>query len=343
MLNVNKSMPKSVIAASAGNHAQGTAYAASLLKIPCTIVMPENASPTKVSATADYRASIILSGSNYDESYSTAESIAAKTSTTIIHPFDDPFVITGQGTIGLEIVESLKEVDVIIASVGGGGLISGLCVALKEKYPHIKIIGVQPASVPSMIKSKQNRKPTTVPSRFTIADGIDVKTPGKLTFEIVKKHVDKLITVTDIEIAEAMFLLLERGRIVSEPAGAASVAGLLSGKLSIKGKNVVPIISGGNVDMPLLNKLITRGLISSGRIIRMIVGLRDKPSALKDVLEVIGSRNANILDVQVDRLYKKIGLGPVEVLISMETKSPTHTKELLKTLKQNGFIYRLIE
>ena len=194
-----------------------------------------------------------------------------------------------------------------------------------------------------MVESKKNRKLTTIPSHFTIADGIDVKTPGKLTFDIVKKHVDKLITVSDVEIAEAMFLLLERGRIVSEPAGAAPVAGLLSGKLSLKGKNVVPIICGGNVDMPLMNKLVTRGLISAGRIVRMVVGLTDKPGALKDVLDVIGSRNANILDVQVDRFYKKIGLGPVEVLISMETKSKEHTKEMLKTLKQQGFTYRLIE
>jgi len=343
MLNVDRSVAKSVVAASAGNHAQGTAYAASHLNIPCTIVMPENASTTKVAATSGYGASILLSGSNYDESYSAAEDFAKKHSATMIHPFDDPFVIAGQGTVGLEIVESFKDVDIIIAAVGGGGLISGLCVALKEKYPQIKIIGVQASNSASMVESKKNRKLTTIQSRFTIADGIDVKTPGKLTFDIVKKHVDKLITVSDVEIAEAMFLLLERGRIVSEPAGAATVAGLLSGQLSVKGKNVVPIICGGNVDMPLMNKLVTRGLISAGRIVRMVVGLTDKPGALKDVLDVIGSRNANILDVQVDRFYKKIGLGPVEVLISMETKSKEHTKEMLKTLKQQGFTYRLIE
>ena len=312
-------MPSSVIAASAGNHGQGTAYAASQLDIPCTIVMPENASTAKVAATSGYGASILLSGLNYDQSYSAAQSIAQKTSATMIHPFDDPYVIAGQGTIGLEIIESLKNVDVIIAAIGGGGLISGLCVALKEKHPNIKIIGVQSSNSASMIASKKNRKLTTVPNRFTIADGIDVKTPGKLTFEIVKKYVDKMITVTDVEIAEAMFLLLERGRIVSEPAGAAPVAGLLSGKLSLKGKRVVPIVCGGNVDMSLMNKLVTRGLISAGRIVRLIIGLKDTPGALKEVLDVIGSRNANILDVQVDRFHRKIGLGPVEVLIAMET------------------------
>ena len=188
-----------------------------------------------------------------------------------------------------------------------------------------------------MIESKKNRKLTTVPNRFTIADGIDVKTPGKLTFEIVKKYVDKMITVTDVEIAEAMFLLLERGRIVSAPAGAAPVAGLLSGKLSLKGKR------GGNVDMSLMNKLVTRGLISAGRIVRLIIGLKDTPGALKEVLDVIGSRNANILDVQVDRFHRKIGLGPVEVLIAMETKSSENTKEMLKSLKQQGFTYRIVE
>ena len=343
MLNVNKSMPSSVIAASAGNHGQGTAYAASQLDIPCTIVMPENASTAKVAATSGYGASILLSGLNYDQSYSAAQSIAQKTSATMIHPFDDPYVIAGQGTIGLEIIESLKNVDVIIAAIGGGGLISGLCVALKEKYPDIKIIGVQSSNSASMIESKKNRKLTTVPNRFTIADGIDVKTPGKLTFEIVKKYVDKMITVTDVEIAEAMFLLLERGRIVSEPAGAAPVAGLLSGKLSLKGKRVVPIVCGGNVDMSLMNKLVTRGLISAGRIVRLIIGLKDTPGALKEVLDVIGSRNANILDVQVDRFHRKIGLGPVEVLIAMETKSSENTKEMLKSLKQQGFTYRIVE
>ena len=243
----------------------------------------------------------------------------------------------------MEIIESLKNVDVIIAAIGGGGLISGLCVALKEKHPNIKIIGVQSSNSASMIASKKNRKLTTVPNRFTIADGIDVKTPGKLTFEIVKKYVDKMITVTDVEIAEAMFLLLERGRIVSEPAGAAPVAGLLSGKLSLKGKRVVPIVCGGNVDMSLMNKLVTRGLISAGRIVRLIIGLKDTPGALKEVLDVIGSRNANILDVQVDRFHRKIGLGPVEVLIAMETKSSENTKEMLKSLKQQGFTYRIVE
>ena len=216
-------------------------------------------------------------------------------------------------------------------------------MALKEKYPDIKIIGVQSSNSASMIESKKNRKLTTVPNRFTIADGIDVKTPGKLTFEIVKKYVDKMITVTDVEIAEAMFLLLERGRIVSEPAGAAPVAGLLSGKLSLKGKRVVPIVCGGNVDMSLMNKLVTRGLISAGRIVRLIIGLKDTPGALKEVLDVIGSRNANILDVQVDRFHRKIGLGPVEVLIAMETKSSENTKEMLKSLKQQGFTYRIVE
>ena len=343
MLNVNNSTPKHVVAASAGNHAQGTAFAASQLKIPCTIVMPENASTAKVAATAGYGASILLSGSNYDESYSEAVSIMKKSSAVMIHPFDDPLVIAGQGTIGLEILDSLKNVDVIVAPVGGGGLISGLALALKEKHPNIKIIGVQSSSMSSMLESKKNKQLTTVPSRFTIADGIDVKTPGELTFNIVDKYIDDLVTVTDVEIAEAMFMLLERSRIVSEPAGAASLAAILSGKLKIKGKNVVSIISGGNVDMPLMNKLITRGLISEGRIVRFIVGLKDRPGSLKEILGLIGSRNANILDVQVDRFYKKIGLGPVEVLISLETKSRDHTKEMFKILKQKGFSIRTIE
>jgi len=343
MINIEKNNSKKVIAASAGNHAQGTAYAASKLKIPCTIVMPENASTAKVAATSGYGASIILAGANYDESYEHAKILAKETNATMLHPFDDPCIIAGQGTIGLELKQDLKDVNTVIVPIGGGGLAAGIAVALKEKNPRIKIIGVEAVNMPSMKKSISEKKITSIPSKSTIADGLDVKTPGEHTFEIVQKYIDDIVTVTDVEIAEAMFHLLERSKIVAEPAGAAATAAILTGKLNLEKRNVVSIVSGGNVDMPLMNKLITRGLISSGRIVRMVFGLRDRPGALKEILNELTARNVNILDVQVDRFYRKIGLGPVEVLVSMETKSSEHTKEMIKNLKKKDFTFRIIE
>lgn len=341
--NLNDNEKKKVIAASAGNHAQGTAYAASRLGIPCTIVMPETASTAKVAATSSYGASIVLAGTNFEAALSEAEELAKRSSATMIHPFDDPYVISGQGTVGLEIIEEVNDIDVIVVPIGGGGLAAGTAIALKENHPGVKIIGVQSDAMTSMIESKKAKRITEVTSKRTIADGIAVKAPGEITFKLVDKYVDQILTVTDDEIAEAMFLLLERSRIVAEPAGAAAPAALISNKIDLEGKKVAAVVSGGNVDMPLMNQLVTRGLIKAGRIVRLIFELQDRPAALKEVLDVIGSRNVNVLDVQQDRLNKRIGLGPVDVLISMETKSREHTDEMFKTLDSRGLSYRHIE
>ncbi len=343
MKNLDKSQTKRVIAASAGNHAQGTAFAASRLGIPCTIVMPENASTAKVAATSSYGASIVLAGTNFEESLDEANRLAERTSATMIHPFNDPLIIAGQGTVALEVLEEMNDIEAIVVPVGGGGLISGMAVALKEHHPEVKIVGVQSSLMDSMVRSKRANKVVEIPSQRTIADGIAVKSPGELTFKIVNKYVDYLVTVTDDEIAEAIFLLLERSRVVVEPAGAAAPAALLSGKIDLQGKKVVAVVSGGNVDMPLMNQLVTRGLITAGRIVRLIFELRDRPGALKEILEAIAYRNVNVLDVQQDRLNKRIGLGPVNVLISMETKGREQTEELLKTLRERAFIYRFFE
>ena len=342
LANLKNDEKRRVIAASAGNHAQGVAFAASKLGILCTIVMPEMASPAKIAAVSSYGAKIVLAGSTFDESLPKAIEMAKETSATMIHPFDDPYVIAGQGTVALELLEDLEKVDAVVAPVGGGGLISGLALAMKEKHRNVKIVGVQAAAAPSMVTSVQNGKITNITMERTIADGIAVKNPGELTFKIVNEYVDNLVTVDDNEIAEAVYLLLERGKIVAEPAGAAALAALLHHKTELEGKKVAVIVSGGNIDMPLLGQLIQRGLARSGRIVRMVIELFDRPGALKDLLTIIASKNANVLDVQQDRLGQKIGLGKVDVLLSFEIARRDQIKEITKELSNLGYEYRML-
>lgn len=343
LANLHNSERRRVIAASAGNHAQGVAFAASKLGILCTIVMPEMASPAKVAAVSGYGAKIVLAGSTFDEALPKALDIAKETSSTMIHPFDDPYVIAGQGTVGLEVLEDLDKMDAVVAPVGGGGLLSGLALAIKEKHPNIKLVGVQAAAAPSMVTSVQNGKVTNISMDRTIADGIAVKCPGELTYKIVNEFADNLVTVDDNEMAEAVYLLLERGKIVVEPAGAAALAALVHHKTELEGKRVVAVVSGGNIDMPLLAQLIQRGLARSGRIVRMVIELFDRPGALKDLLGIIASRNANVLDVQQDRLGPKIGLGKVDVLLSFEIARRDQIKEITRDLTHLGYEYRILQ
>src|SRR3990172_5322201 len=247
---------KGVITASAGNHAQGVAFASSLEKISCTIVMPKNASPAKVSATRGYGATVVLEGSNYDESWIKAKEIAKKTGANIIHAFDVPHVIAAQGVIGLEILEDLPDVDEIYVPIGGGGLAAGILLAVKTKNPKIKVIGVQSKSFPAMKNSLESGKLKSVGGEITIADGISVKKPGQITFSIIKDLIDDIVLVDDADIVKTMFLLMERGKMVVEPAGAVGLAYLLAAKPS-PGKKVVPILGGGNVDMYLLGQIDT--------------------------------------------------------------------------------------
>jgi len=305
--------------------------------------MPEMASPAKLAAVSSYGAKIVLAGSTFDESLVKALEIAKETSATMIHPFDDPYVIAGQGTVGLEILEDLDKIDAVVAPIGGGGLISGLAIAMKEKHPNVKLVGVQSAAAPSMVTSVQNGKVTNITMERTIADGIAVKCPGELTYKIVNEHIDNIVTVDDNEIAESVYLLLERGKVVAEPAGAAAVAALVHHKTELEGKRVVTIVSGGNIDMPLLAQLIQRGLARSGRIVRMVIELFDRPGALKDLLTIIASKNANVLDVQQDRLGPKIGLGKVDVLLSFEIARRDQIKEITRDLSQLGYEYRILQ
>ena len=330
-----------VVAASAGNHAQGVAFASSLEKIPCTIVMPKNASPAKVAATKGYGANVILEGKNYDESSAKAKEIAHKTGATIIHAFDDPQIIAAQGVIGLEILEDLPDVDEVYLPIGGGGLAAGTAIAIKEKNPNVKIIGVQSKSFPSMFESIKNGIITSSGGEQTIADGISVKLPGQLTFAIIKELVDKIVLVDDTEITKAMFLLMERMKFVVEPAGAASLAYLISKKPS-PGKKVVAVLAGGNVDMYLLGQIVDKGLAAMGRLLKISILLPDRPGVFKEIVDEVTLANANIVEVVHDRLSSDIDAGSAGVTLSLETQGQEQADVLIKALEKKNIKFTLL-
>ena len=330
-----------VVAASAGNHAQGVAFASALEKIKCTIVMPKNASPAKVAATRGYGATVVLEGKNYDESSAKAREIANATGATIIHAFDDPQIIAAQGVIGLEIIEQLPDVDEIYVPIGGGGLASGVLTAVKSKNPNVKIIGVQSKSFPSMKNSLDSGNIQTVDGGFTIADGISVKTPGKQTFEIIKNQIDEIVLVDDDEIIKTMFLLMERSKCVIEPAGAVGLAYLISKKPS-PGKKVVPILCGGNVDMYLLGQIVAKGLATMGRMMKIFILLKDKPGALKEVVDELASLSANIVEVIHDRLSSNVRAGTTGVTLSLETEDQEHTDKIIQHLKEKNIEFKIL-
>ena len=330
-----------VIAASAGNHAQGVAFASSLEKIPCTIVMPKNASPAKVAATRGYGANVILEGINYDESYSKAKEIAKETGAIIIQAFDDPHIIAAQGVVGLEILEDLPDVDEIYLPIGGGGLAAGTVIAIKEKNPNVKVIGVQSKSFPSMYESVKQNTRTMSGGEKTIADGISVKIPGKLTFEIVKNLIDEIVLVDDNEITKAMFLLMERMKFVVEPAGAVGLAYLISKKPS-PGKKVVAVLAGGNVDMYLLGQIVDKGLAAMGRLLVISMALPDRPGIFEEIVDEIALTNANIVEVVHDRLSSKVNAGSVTVTLSLETQGIEQSEKLIEKLRAKNIKFELL-
>jgi threonine dehydratase len=337
----DKEKNNGVVAASAGNHSQGVAFASSLENISCTIVMPKTASPAKVSATKGYGANVVLEGSTYDESWAHAQKIASETNATIIHAFDDPHVIAGQGVIGLEIIEQLPNVDEIYVPIGGGGLVAGIITAVKEKNPNVKIIGVESSAYPAMKKSLENNSLETVSGDTTIADGISVKTPGKITFDIVRQKIDKIVTVDDSDIINAMFLLMERSKAVVEPAGAVALAYILKHKPE-SGKTVVPILCGGNIDMYLLGQIVSKGLSGMGRMLKISVLLKDKPGALKELVDEISSINVNIVEVIHDRLSTDVSAGSAGVTVSLETEDQNQSNELINHLKEKDIKFQVI-
>ncbi len=332
---------KGVVAASAGNHAQGIALASAMEKINCTIVMPKNASPAKIAATKGYGANVVLEGKNYDESWIKAQEIAKTTGAEIIHAFDDPQIIAAQGVIGLEIMEQLPDVDEIYVPIGGGGLAAGILIAIKTKNPNVKVIGVQSKSFPSMKNSIDSGKLETVDGGFTVADGISVKTPGKQTFEIIKNMIDEIVLIDDEEIIKAMFLLMERSKVVVEPAGAAGLAYLISKKPS-SGKKVVPILCGGNVDMYLLGQIVAKGLTTMGRMMKIFILLKDKPGALKEVVDELASLSANIVEVLHDRLSSNVHAGTTGVTLSLETENQKHTDQIIQHLKEKNIDFKVL-
>ena len=332
-----------VIAASAGNHAQGVAYASTIHNMACTIVMPKNASPAKIAATRSYGANVVLEGNNYDESSVYAQQIATKQGKTLIPAFDHPDVIAGQGTVGLEILEDLNEIDEIYVPIGGGGLIAGTAMAAKSINPKIKIIGVESVAFPSMKKSVENGEICTVQNGYTIADGISVKRPGKIPFKLIQNYVDQIVVVDDLSIVKTMFLLMERSKIVTEPAGAASLAYLISNKKNIsKNKNIVSILSGGNVDMYLLGQVVAKGLMQTGRMIKLFIELPDKPGALKNIVDEIAQANINIVEVVHDRLSSNISAGTAGVYLSLELENKNQSKVLIKVFEKHHIAFKLI-
>ena len=330
-----------VVAASAGNHAQGVALASSLENISCTIVMPKNASPAKVAATRGYGANVILEGVNYDESYSKAKEISQQTGATLVQAFDDPQIIAAQGVIGLEILEDLPDVEEIYLPIGGGGLAAGTVIAIKEKNPNVKVVGVQSKSFPSMYESvKQNTRTLTGGER-TIADGISVKMPGEITFNIIKELMDEIVLVDDDEITKAMFLLMERMKFVVEPAGAVGLAYLLSKKPS-PGKKVVAVLAGGNVDMYLLGQIVDKGLAAMSRLLKLSVLLPDRPGAFKEIVDIITLANANIVEVVHDRLSSDVNAGSASVTLNLETQGKDQAQSLIRSLEEKNVKFKLL-
>ena len=333
-----------VIAASAGNHAQGVAYAAMIKKIPCTIVMPENASPAKVAATRSYGAKVIRRGANYDDAWEATQQIAKSEGSTIVHAFDDPDVIAGQGTIGLELLEDLPDVDRIYVPIGGGGLAAGVAIAVKSRKPNVKIIGVESTAFPAMKESLAKGSLQCTKHGYSIADGIAVKQPGELTHQIVSKYLDDIVLIDDTSIVKTMFLLMERAKLVVEPAGAASLAYLLSNGSYVGSRKdkVVTILSGGNVDMYLLGQIVAKGLMQMGRLLKIFILLPDKPGALKSVVDGIAELSVNIVEVEHDRMSAHIPAGTAGVYLSLELENEKHAHLLIEFLKQKGIEFKVV-
>ena len=329
-----------VIASSAGNHAQGVALGAKMSGIKATIVMPATAPLAKVTATKGYGAEVVLEGLVYDDAYAKAVELQKETGATFLHPFNDKYVMAGQGTIALEIFEQLdNNVDTIICPIGGGGIIAGIAVAAKALNPNVKIIGVQTANIPSMKESMENGEVTTAFKATTIADGIAVRTLGDQTFEIIKELVDEVIVVEEHEIAQGMLFLLENQKLIAEGSGAVSTAALLSGKyVPAEGENVVCVISGGNVDVNTLYRVIGTALTEEGRRFAFKTMIQDKPGGLAELTKVVGGLNANILNANLSRLTKGHSLGSLYVEIELETFNEEHKNEIRKAVEAAGFI-----
>lgn len=328
---------KGIIACSAGNHAQGVALAAQRRGVPAIICMPEGAPLSKVEATESYGAKVVLVKGVYDDAYAKAIELQKEHGYTFIHPFNDEYVMAGQGTVALEILDKLEDVDVVFVPVGGGGLISGIACAIKQVKPECRVYGVQAAGAPSMYNSMRDGKIETLTEVSTIADGIAVKQPGDKTFENCQKYVDGIVTVSEDEIATAILTLIEKHKIVAEGAGAVSVAAAMSDKVAIGGKKVVCVVSGGNVDVNILSRIIDKGLQHTGRLAEFTVEVADKPGQLIGLLEVIANTGANIFNISHDRVSSSINVGKCLVDVVVETRNVDHSKKMFDALAAKGY------
>ena len=328
-----------VVAASAGNHAQGVAMSANKFSIKAVIIMPESTPLTKVNGVKDFGAEVILAGSNYDEAYAYATKYGKENSLTFVHPFEDEEVIAGQGTVALDILEECEDLDAVIIPVGGGGLISGMARAFKETNPSIEVIGVSASGAPALKNSFDLKSAVDSIDVRTIADGIAVRDTSEITLSHILRDVDKFISVDDEEIASAMLFLLEKQKLVVEGAGAVGVAALLHNKLKhLKNKKVAVVLSGGNVDVTLLSVIIEKGLLKSGRKMNVTVTLIDKPGSLHRLTELLQELNANIVHIAYDRTSVSLDYGDANVTVHMETKGDEHQKEIKEVLKHEGYL-----
>ncbi len=333
---------KGVIAASAGNHAQAVAYHATKRGIAAQICMPLTTPIVKVSATRDYGADVVLSGTNYDETCQEALRRCERRGLTFIHPFDDEAVISGQGSLGLEMLEQQGDIDVLVVPIGGGGLIGGVACAVKETNPKVRIIGVQTSKLPSMKAAIEHGSLVTLPPKVTIAEGIAVRCAGALTFPLVQRYVDDIVTVDEEEIANAILLLLEKEKTLTEGAGAVATAAVLQRKISFSGKRVGVFIGGGNIDVSLLSRIIERGLVKDGRLVRLRIHLPDHPGALERLAGVIAGQKANIVETNYDRAYYGVLLGDTVIDITMETRGPENIAELMAALEASGYAHERV-
>lgn len=328
---------RGVVACSAGNHAQGVALAAQKNGIKAVICLPDGAPISKIEATKSYGADICLVDGVYDDAYKKALALSEEKGYTFLHPFDDEDVIAGQGTIALEIEDQLPELDAIIVPIGGGGLISGIAYTIKAINPGVKVYGVQSSGAPSMLNSLRDHEIEELPSVSTIADGIAVKKPGSLTYEICSKYVDEIVTVSDDEISAAILALMEQHKLVTEGAGAAAVAAAMFGKIDLQGKKAVCLLSGGNIDVTILSRVINRGLLMSGRTCQLMIELVDKPGQLKNVSRIIADLGGNVISVHHERANEGSDVNGCYLRLLLETRNFGHIEEIKKALTDFGF------
>ena len=334
---------RGVITASAGNHAQGVAFHAAALGIRAQIVMPLATPQIKVAATRGFGADVVLHGANYDEACEEALRRRDSEGRTFIHPFDDAEVIAGQGTIGLELLEQVPDLEAVVVPVGGGGLIGGIACALKETNPRIRVIGVEPEKLPSMLRAREAGRPVTISAEATIADGIAVRRAGDLTLPLVNRYVDEIVTVDDEEIASAILLLLEQEKTLAEGAGAAALAAVVQSKTNLRHRRTVVLVCGGNIDVSLLAKIIERGLVKDGRLLRVRVYLKDRPGALLTLTQVLAQERANIVETIHNRAYYGVSLGETVIDVTLETRGATHITAISHALREGGFRFERIQ